>query len=375
MKKVLIVGGKLQGVEIAYLCKKAGYYTFLIDKNEKTPAMDLADEYIVGDALDHMRMMDLIAKVDVVIPALEDMEVLSRLNQIHEVTDTPLIFDMEAYKISSSKERSNELFGRLSLPIPMKYPDCSFPVIAKPDGSSGSAGVCKFENQDEVDHFLGNEKSDTVIQEFVEGPSYSLEILSNGKEYICPQITEIIVDDDYDCKRVVAPARISLDVENQFKRIGGELFEALKIKGLFDIEVVLHNGVLKILEIDARFPSQTPISVFHSTGINMVKVLVEEEYSGAGFEKGDKVCLYQQIQVDRQEIAVLGEHIMSDCNGLQVIEDFFGADVGITDYVPGSETFKSIIIITEKTEERAYKKFEKVKQAILRNVSLREMAV
>ena len=39
------------------------------------------------------------------------------------------------------------------------------------------------------------------------------------------------------------------------------------------MEVILHRGELKVLEIDARLPSQTPTVVFHSTGVNLVEVL------------------------------------------------------------------------------------------------------
>lgn len=375
MKRVLIVGGKLQGLEIAYLCRKAGYYSILLDKKQHTSAMKIVDEYVVGNALDDAIMTALISKVDVVIPALEDWAALKRLVYFTERMEKPLLFDIKAYNISSSKEKSNEIFRKLSLPIPEKFPNCSFPVIVKPDGLSGSAGVCKIDTPDDLRSLFESNRSDLVIEEFVEGPSYSLEVIGNGKEYIFPQITEIIVDGHYDCKRVVAPAKVSKEVESQFKKIGDTLSKKLKIKGIFDIEVILHNGILKILEIDARFPSQTPISVYHSTGLNMVKAMVEEDYSCEGFEKGNQVCLYQQIQVDQAGIAELGEHIMSDCVGIKIIEGFFGADVAMTDYIPGCKTFKSIIIITDQTEEHAYKKFEDVKQAILRSMFIKKLAV
>ncbi|WKY44055.1 3-methylornithine--L-lysine ligase PylC [Eubacteriaceae bacterium ES2] len=375
MKTILIVGGRLQGIEIAYLARKAGYYTLLLDKDKQAPAQHLVDQYVTGDALDDNLLRNLFARADVVIPALENMAVLKRLVYLSQVMNKRLLFDEAAYNISSSKEKSNALFSRLSLPIPQKYPDCPFPVIVKPDDLSGSAGVLKFDSREQIDHYLANQKKDLVVQEFIEGPSYSLEVVGNGQSYICPQITQIIVDNDYDCKRVVAPAQVSQDIINQFEEISNQLFNELKIKGIFDIEVILHHGLLKILEIDARFPSQTPIAIYHATGINMVKVMVEEDYSCREFPKGSHVCLYQQIQVDRQGIAVLGEHIMSDCRDLKVMEGFFGADVAITNYLPGCEKFNSIIIITAESYKSAYQKFEEVQQEILKSLPLSAVAI
>ena len=40
-----------------------------------------------------------------------------------------------------------------------------------------------------------------------------------------------------------------------------------------DLEVIEHNGIFKVLEIDARIPSQTPTAVLHSSGMNLLEEL------------------------------------------------------------------------------------------------------
>ena len=42
-----------------------------------------------------------------------------------------------------------------------------------------------------------------------------------------------------------------------------------------DVEVILDDGVMKVLEVDARLPSQAPTTVYWSTGINIVQILGE----------------------------------------------------------------------------------------------------
>lgn len=359
MIKILIVGGKLQGTEIAYLAKKAGYYSVLLDKNTDIPAKGLADRFIQGNVLSKEKMLKLFREVDIVIPALENKEILEMLLEYGDITNTKVIFDKKSYHISSSKKLSNKLFEKLKLPLPEKYPNCKYPVIIKPDNLSGSSSVYKAFSKDEVGSIIAQMDGEIVIQEYLEGDSYSLEVLGYGVSFFYPQITEVVVDKDYDCKRIIAPAKISSDLSEQLYFMAEKLAKYLKIKGIFDIEVINDNGTLKLLEIDARFPSQTPISVYQSTGINMVKILVELVLGTFTEIKKTihKVCYYQQIVVDDYSIKVIGEHVIEGCTNLRIVEGFFGADEAITDFVEGCSNFIAIIIVTADIHENAYDKF------------------
>lgn len=379
MLQVLIIGGKLQGTEVTYLAKKAGYHTVVVDRRKQAPAFGLADEAVSLDVTTECeKMIALFLKADVVIPAVEKEEVLEKILEYGEIANVPVVFDKDAYHISSSKQLSNALFEKLLLPMPGKYPECSYPVIIKPDGLSGSTGVRKAFSKEEAEKILDGMEADAVVQEFLEGRSFSLEVISDGKQFYFPQITEVVIDKDYDCKRIIAPAQLSKDEEEQFYQIGTTLVKALKIKGIFDIEVICHNGILKLLEIDARFPSQTPISVYHSTGINMVAMLVELALGQRmdQIKKYEKVCYYQQIQVKADEIRVIGEHILEDCKELSIKKGFFGATEGITDYQEGSNSFKAILIVNGETKEEAYHKFlnciEQIKKKLGRQVAFIE---
>ncbi|RHV89163.1 hypothetical protein DXA96_09805 [Lachnospiraceae bacterium OF09-33XD] len=45
-KRILVAGGRLQGTEIVYLARKAGYCVILIDRSENAPAAGLADLFV-----------------------------------------------------------------------------------------------------------------------------------------------------------------------------------------------------------------------------------------------------------------------------------------------------------------------------------------
>lgn len=172
--------------------------------------------------------------------------------------------------------------------------------------------------------------------------------------------TEVDVDEAYDCKRIIAPAKLKKEEAEQLFSIGRKLAEALKIKGIFDIEVICHKGTLKLLEVDARVPSQTPISVYHSCGFNMIEAMIQFAIGKPVCQekKETQVVMYQQIVVSEQDIKVLGEHVMGTCKRLHREKNFFGALDAITDYEPGADNFSAIVVTAGNTQEEAYVRFE-----------------
>ena len=141
---------------------------------------------------------------------------------------------------------------------------------------------------------------EVVVEEYVAGPSLSLEVLCWDGRAVPLQVTGLEFDEGYDCKRVVAPvgeraarrqpagARVGSgaaaagdDWERAvppgmlaaFDAVTVRLAEGLGLRGLMDVEVMLHDGQPKVLEIDARLPSQTPTAVYWSSGLNIVEPL------------------------------------------------------------------------------------------------------
>lgn len=358
--KLLVIGCKLQGTEAIYLAKKAGFFVTAVDRSDKACGSRIADCFVQGDVNNSDLMLRLFNEHDVVLPAVEDNQVCSVLLRYGKMTDTPVIFDERVYKISSSKKSSNELFKTLGLSVPRSYPECGFPVIIKPDNQSGSSGVKKVNSASETEQYLSKIEGSCVVQEYLEGRSFSLEVLSLNGEIRFPMITEVLMDDKYDCSRIVAPAELSADEEQQMYHIARILSDALNIQGIFDIEVISHHGTLKLLEIDARLPSQTPISVYHASGFNMVEWLVKRVLN-LPIDSNTmpiKICWYQQIMVTPDKISVLGEHIIADAFPLHHEYNFFGADEALTDYTPECcGNFRAIIIVCGKTERDVRQKF------------------
>ncbi len=382
--RLAIVGGKLQGTEAAYLAGEAGYEVVLIDRRAERPAAGLADECHVFDVTsDPVRARELFRSCDAVLPACEDDHTLAFLASFVPGIGVPLLFDLDAYTVTSSKLRSNALFERLDVPRPLAWP-CGFPVVVKPAVGSGSAGVSVVFSEPALElvrAHLAAEGADAVVEEFVSGPSLSIEVLSLGGEAVTLLPTWLEFDAVLDCKRVVAPvdgeggaATVGGGGEDSAKRGGDStdtgaettpgatapdataaagadrvsaatmrgldqaarrLAEGVALGGVMDVEVmVAPDGTPKVIEIDARLPSQTPAAVFHASDVNIVALLAETFAGGrppAVDPRARRGAVYQHVLVENGRVEVLGEHVVGSAGPLRRCDGLYGADVVLTD--------------------------------------------
>lgn len=362
--KLGILGGGLQGTEAASLARWAGWETVLADIRPFPPAKDLAGRFVNREMQTLSDLDRAFPGCDLVIPACEDLPTLELLNKWNKASGHPLAFDIEAYRISSDKAISKNLFFERQAPTPRPYPEASYPLIAKPVGSSGSRGVKLLENAAQFkEAFPGGDTEGWVVEEYCPGPSYSLEVTGRPGEYQAWLSTYLEMDDIYDCCRVTAPAGLSEKDDKTFRDISLNIAEGLGLKGLMDVEVVAGPDGLRVLEIDARLPSQTPTVVYWSQGVNLIAALANifSEVSFPHVEKRlARPVIYEHVSVRAGEVTAAGEHIMSASPPLWIYENFFGADWALTDYRPGAAGWAATLIMTADGPEDLKRKRARV---------------
>ena len=370
--RAAVIGGKLQGIEAAYLAHKVNWGVVAVDQNEAAPVRELADLFYCFDIFEPGALQLLLQEVDFVIPAIEHAPALEYIYRTARQLGKKIMYTPAAYAISSSKKRSDKLFHSLGIPAPAVWPDCQLPLILKPSGGSGSHGVQKLYTEREFKTFCFAHKDwkSWVIQEFLDGPSYSIEIVAQNGFFRTFQVTELEMDEIYDCKRVLAPANLPAELMQRFSDCAVRLAQAVKLDGIMDVEVILHEGELKVLEIDARLPSQTLTAVIKSTGINPLRVYEEGLKEGSASEytmlRPRQHVLYEHILVTRDKIKVCGEHIMAGRGPLHYQQDFFGAGEALTSYNPREKQkeWAATLVLTASSREAARAK----EQLVIHNI-------
>lgn len=372
--KVAIIGGKLQGLEAAYLAGKADWDVTIIDRVPDIPAAGFCQQFLLADVTTQTDLNRFLQPFDLVIPTLENNDALKYLQNYAQNTRTKILFDFNAYATTSSKIASGKLLGDIHIPTPAPYPDGGFPVIVKPSTGSGSKGIRVVHDSKQLESHLAKTPGEQVIQRFVHGPSYSLEVIGCPGNYCPLQVTELEVDPVFDCKRVIAPSDLSKKLIAEFEYMAVTTAEALKLKGLMDMEVILDNEALRVLEIDARLPSQTPITVHASTGVNMLQLLAERHcrpsHDRTDTATARRGVVYEHIRVAGGTLTVTGEHAMTTAGPLHLEEDFFGADEAITCQSDSRTDWVATLIISAENRTAAWEKREVVIAEIMRFFNL-----
>ena len=357
-----IVGGKLQGVEAAYLARKAGWEVRVVDKKSGVPASILGDSFEQVDVTVTENLDRALGDVGFIIPALEDDKALRSLTQWARKSGVPLAFDPPAYALSSSKLNSREFFKQNGIPIPLAWPQCRFPVLAKPGRGSGSKGVYLFQDFDSLKHQFSQEfpPPDWVLEEYLDGSQHSLEVIGRPGNYRVLQVTDLYVDRHFDCKRVVAPSKLAPNLIVDFEKLSLTIAEDLNLHGIMDVEVIFSRGEFKVLEVDARLPSQTPTAVYWSTNQNMIMLLgglyaaLKNDLTTSGDTTRGTVCEHVYKYGDILEIS--GERVMTAGGPLNLEADFFGADEAITNFGPGKDKWVATLIFCGTTRQEACEK-------------------
>jgi 3-methylornithine--L-lysine ligase len=375
--RVAVVGGRLQGLEAVYLAKKADWEVVLIDKDGQAPAREICDYFICLDAARSKSLEDAFRECDLIIPALENRPVLQNLQQVAGRLAIPIVFDPEAYDLAASKTRSDRLFAELGLAAPGQWPQCNFPLIAKPAGASGSEGVTFLQSQADLDRFTAGQGAageEWVIQEYLEGPSYSIEVIGCKGHYLPLPVTDLEMDASFDCKRVRAPSSLDENLQESFAKIAVRLASGLNLQGIMDVEVVLHDGCLKVLEIDARLPSQTPTAVLKASGINMLELLagtsIDAKLDLPVGSRLRRAVIFEHIAVNEGTLEITGEHVVATAGPLVYREDFYGADEALTNYQPGHKQWMATLIITAENWVAVDLKRKKVIERIMEEFAL-----
>jgi len=352
-----LVGGLLQGLEAVYLAREAGYHVSVIDRNPMAPALALAHQaYVFDIQREPERFHQLLLDMDAILPTTEENQTLDFLARACQEAGVTFLHDPKAYRISSSKVRSNAFFANYGIAVPEKWPKCHFPVVVKPSRASGSHGVRIVPDRSALDTILSEIRTrygETVIEAYHKGPSLSLEVIAQQDRVVGYLITELEFDDRLDCKRVYAPSRLPHRLNQGFEGICLDIARHLNFNGLMDVEVIASpkKGEFAVLEIDARFPSQTPIAVYHASGINMLDEWVKVQALGQPLYPvvpRPGCALLEHVAVSDDCLGFIGETRLLPWSRLQVWPNgsFFGATVALTDYQKGNESFKSTLIFT-----------------------------
>ena len=197
---------------------------------------------------------------------------------------------------STNKYYMRKAFLENNIPIPwfkevqgfseVDLKEISLPVIVKPTDRSGSRGIFKVEKMYELKKAINSAiefsfEKRALIEEYVDGDEYSIEMISqNGSHYFL-QITKKFTTGSPNFIEIghLAPAKIDKELENKIVDTVKNALDSLDVKnGASHSELKINvKGEIKIIEIGARMGGDYIGShmVKISSGIDFVEKVIQ----------------------------------------------------------------------------------------------------
>ncbi len=292
-KAVLIFGvGSLQE-SIIGRAKRMGFYTVGIDPCADATCKDCVDAFEVVPGQDYEGHCAVVEKygIDAIVTAATDKP-LVMMARLAEKYGFPF-YSVETAQWSTDKFQMKKRFELGSVPhaqgrLISKVEEAEglvFPVIVKPRDNSGSRGVklCRDKNelQISIDEALENSKLDTVlVEEFIEGPEYSIESLHHdGKSEVIQFTEKKTTEFPYNVELGhIQPANISDENKQKIREIISKIGKALNFENCpSHTELKINDRGIFVIETSPRLGGDYITSTLTplSSGVNLEDELLK----------------------------------------------------------------------------------------------------
>lgn len=190
-------------------------------------------------------------------PEEEILTLSANKKQIEAKGTIVLCPDHKYVKICSDKIESYYAFKKIGIPVPKIYDmnSVKFPCIIKPRSGRGSSGVYKVTNEYEFNFYMGK-VDDPIIQEYVEGEEYTIDVLADKKGNCLSVVPRL---------RLNTESGISVKGKTVYDQViinyAKKLAKKLKLFGPTCIQCIKNEDELKFIEINTRFGGGAVLSL------------------------------------------------------------------------------------------------------------------
>ena len=292
-KAVLVFGvGPLQE-SIIKRAKKMGLYTVGIDPCADATCKDCVDAFEVVPGQDYEGHCAVVEKygIDAIVTAATDKP-LVMMARIAEKYGFPF-YSVETAKWSTDKFKMKERFELGGVPhaqgrLISKAEEAEgmvFPVIVKPRDNSGSRGVKLCRSKEELETSMNEalevSKLDTVlVEEFIEGPEYSIEGLHHdGKSEVIQFTEKKTTEFPYNVELGhIQPANISEENQQKIREVVAKIGSALHFVNCpSHTELKINERGIFVIETSPRLGGDYITSTLTplSTGVNLEDELLK----------------------------------------------------------------------------------------------------
>ncbi len=297
MKKLMIVGASVLQLPAILKAKEMGLQVAVVDFNPQAVGIPYADKYYNASTMDE----------DAVVAAAEDYQPDGIMTL---ATDMPMrgvskasdklhlhSISYETAVKATDKYEMIKAFKKYGVPSPWFFvadsleelkayeADVDYPCIIKPTDNAGSHGVAKvYSFQELIDNYeyahSCSRHGKVIVEEFLDGPEVSVEVMVVDGEVHVLQITDKITTEAPHFVEMghTQPSRLPYDTQEAIRQVTIAACKAIGIdKGPAHVEMRVTRKGPVMIELGARMGGDniTTYLVPLSTGIDMVGATIK----------------------------------------------------------------------------------------------------
>lgn len=290
-----------------------------VDIADTAPALRFADKYYIISKIeskDYIKnIIDICLKenIDLIVPTIDTelLKLAENKEKIENLTKAKInISSLEVIQICRDKLKSQEFFEKNNFGVPklitekaIKENNIKFPLFIKPFNGSSSINTFKVKNKEEL-IFFKNYVSQPIIQEFIEGEEYTVDVFLDFESNpitIVPRQRLATRSGEISKGLIVKNRKIIEDVK--------KVVHVLKLVGHITIQCMDTKDGIKYLEINPRFGGGAPMSISAGANscVNLYKLILGERLIYTEDYKDNLLCVRydETLYIDNNKREVL----------------------------------------------------------------------
>ncbi|MDD2442999.1 MAG: carbamoyl-phosphate synthase large subunit [Desulfotomaculaceae bacterium] len=322
-RKVMVLGsGPIrigQGIEFDYCSvhsvwalREEGIEAIIVNNNPETVSTDFdTADRLYFEPLVTENVLNILdkEKPEGVIVQFGGQTAINLAKPLEEAGIKILGTSVEDIDRAEDRERFDRLLIDLEIPKPagrtafsveeavVIASEIGFPVLVRPSYVLGGRAMEIVYNNKELLNYMASAVKVTpehpvLVDKYLFGKELEVDAISDGADILIPGIMEHIERAGVhsgDSTAVYPPRSLSREVKDLVVDYTARLARALNVKGLINIQYVLHEGRIYVLEVNPR-SSRTVPYLSKITGIPMVnlatKIIMGATLKGMGYKGG-----------------------------------------------------------------------------------------
>ena len=271
---------------ISRILKKNNYNLIGIDIQKICVGNFICDEYIscpkVSDDNYKIFIENILEKykIDCIFVGHHELLFFSKNKNYLESNFKCRIFvnDEEFINISNNKRLTYDFCKKNNINVPNIKQITERPIILKPIEGCGSIGLKILKTVEDQDIAVDDS---FIIQEFIEGEEYTVDILSDidGNFIVAVPKKRLLVKNGQSFKSIVCK-------DNSVISFCRDICEKMNNKSAINIQVIKqkNTGKIFLIEINPRFATTINLSI--EAGVHIPKMMLENNYIKCDYEDG-----------------------------------------------------------------------------------------